>query len=46
MTATPPHTQADPLEWGRGVQSGGGVAGGSPEEGGGAESSIETLTED
>ena len=43
---TAPHPQADPLEWGRRVQPGGGEAEGSPEGEGEADSYIEKLTED
>ena len=46
MTSPPPHPQADPLEWGRRVQPRGGAAEGSHEGEGGADISIETLTED
>ena len=46
MTIPPPHSQADPLEWERRVQTRGGGVEGSPEGGGGAGKSIERLTED
>ena len=42
----PPPPQADPLEWGKRVQPGGGAAKGSTEGEVGADIPIETLTED